>query len=132
MLGMTNQTPKQMTIKEYVAYSGLSDATIRRKIKTGSLPAERIEERWMVSVDTDDQSENGQSPRHGEPSEQTALVQQMRSENDYLRKQVDHLTQVVAMQTQQQGEMVKLLENPERVSEMERLRVKLQAWGLAR
>ena len=57
---------------------------------------------------------NSQPPKHEEPSEQTALLQQMRSENDYLRKQVDHLTQMVAMQTQPQGDMVKLLESPER------------------
>ena len=56
----------------------------------------------------------------------SVLAAQLHSENEHLRKQVDHLTQVVAMQTQQQGELVKCLESPARSSVAAWLQVKLQ------
>ena len=94
-------------------------------------------------VDVDDQSVNSQTPKHdlanalatqsdAQSIEQAPLVEQLQSENSHLRKQVDHLTQVLAMQTQQQGDLVKRLEAPPRTPVAAWVRLKLQAFGLTR
>ena len=95
-----------MTIAEYAAHAGLADSTIRRRIKRGVLQAHQVDGRWLI--DANDRTPK-QTPTH---DDQSALVNHLQSENAHLREQVDRLTQVVAMQTQQHGELTKQLPPP--------------------
>jgi hypothetical protein len=86
----------------------------------------------VITVVVSDKSANKQSSNPDQSAEQGALVQKFQSESNHLRRQVDHLTQVVAMQTQQQGELEKQLYSPARASTLAWVRLKLQAMGLTR
>ena len=115
---MNNQTPSQMTIKDYSEYTGLADSTIRRKIKAGLLQAYQVDGRWLVDVDDNAAPKQSsqttkQTPSHDDPA---PLVAQLQSENQHLRDQVDKLTQVLAMQTQQNSELTKQLPAIERIA----------------
>ena len=124
----------QMTISDYAKWRSISESTVRRWIKAGKVSAQQKGGRWLVNVTM-------QADRQSEQVEQSpALVVQLQSENEHLRRQVDHLTQVVAMQTQQQGDLVKRLESPQmkdrsfikRSPVAAWVRLKLQAWGLGK
>jgi DNA-binding transcriptional MerR regulator len=85
-----------MTIQEATQHFHVSEKTIRRWIKQGKVEAELRDGRYLVSV-------TGQS---GQTVDQTPLIEQLRSEIDHLREQlarrdeqIDHLTQLMAMQS---------------------------------
>jgi len=117
---------KQMSISDYAKWRSVSESTVRRWIKSGKVSAQQAKGRWLVNVPM-------QADRQSEQANQSSpLVVHLQSENEYLRKQVDHLTQVVAMQTQQQGDLVKRLESPRRSPAAAWVRLKLQTWGLGK
>ena len=107
-----------MTIAEYAAHTGLADSTIRRRIKRGTLPALQVDGRWLIDVNdrkpkqTIKRVNNECDSESSKHDDQSALVNQLQSENAHLREQVDRLTHVVAMQTQQHGELTKQLPAP--------------------
>ena len=121
---MATQTSTHMTIKEAAAHHGVSDKTIRRWIKIGRLNAEQINGRWHVQLDTQQDSVQDTDPPNDPPDVQTsepnsALVDQMQSEITHLRDQlqgrdtqIDHLTQLLAMQTNQNTLLVEQLNPP--------------------
>jgi predicted site-specific integrase-resolvase len=85
-----------MTIQEATHHYHVSEKTIRRWIQSGKLKADLIDGRWVVQSDEQDV----------QTVDQTALVDQLKSENAHLREQlarrdeqIDHLTQLLAMQT---------------------------------
>jgi len=85
-----------MTIQEATQHFHVSEKTIRRWIQSGKLKADLIDRRYHVQV-------NGQTDQ---TNDQTALIELMRSEISHLREQlarrdeqIDHLTQLLAMQT---------------------------------
>ena len=99
-----------MTIAEYAAHTGMADSTIRRRIKRGALEAHQVDGRWLIDVnDRTAERTPSQTPTQDDQSE---LVTQLQSENAHLREQVDRLTHVVALQTQQHGELTKQLPAP--------------------
>lgn len=119
---MDTQKSTHMTIKEAAAHYGVSDKTIRRRIKQGRINAEQINGRWHVQPDKDsvqdtDHPDDQSSVQPPEPD--TALVDQMQSEITHLRDQlqgsetqIDHLTQLIAMQTKQNTLLVEQLDPP--------------------
>ena len=72
-----------MTIQEATQHFQVSEKTIRRWIKRGKLSAELIDGRWHVQAD-------GQNDRI---NDQTALIAQLQSENEYFREQNESLIQ---------------------------------------
>ena len=78
---------RQMTVQDAAKYLHRSERTIRRKIKEGTLSADLVNGRWNVHIDvTNDMS-----------SDNLALIDQVQSENEYLKEQVSHLTQLLAV-----------------------------------
>ena len=98
-----------MSITEAAAHFDVSDKTIRRWIKSKRVDARKNGDgKWSVHVghaqpDTD--------RTEVQPSDH-ALVDQLQSENAHLRDQVDRLTQVLAMQTQQNSVLTNQLPPP--------------------
>lgn len=100
---------KKLTIKEAITDLGMSEKTIRRRIQSGQLLAEKRGNQWLVLVNDDqnnghDDQKPGQTDHPHRPSDHanekpdpSAFISQLQSENQYLREQVDHLTQIVAM-----------------------------------
>ena len=48
---MNTQLNGQMTIKDYATHHGISESTIRRRIKSGALPAEQVDGKWYIEVE---------------------------------------------------------------------------------
>ena len=105
----TGNGTRQMSITEAAAHFDVSDKTIRRWIKSKRVDARKNGDgKWSVHVghaqpDTD--------RTEVQPSDH-ALVDQLQSENAHLRDQVDRLTQVLAMQTQQNSVLTQQLPAP--------------------
>ena len=119
---MDTQKSTHMTIKEAAEHYGVSDKTIRRRIKQGHINAQQVNGRWRVYIDQDSVQENDQT--NDQPTVQQtdnpALVDQMQSEITHLRDQlqgrdtqIEHLTQLLAMQTKQNTLLVEALDPPQ-------------------
>ena len=50
---MDTQTSTHMTIKEAATHYGVSEKTIRRRIKQGQINAQQVNGRWRVYPDPD-------------------------------------------------------------------------------
>ena len=114
---MTGQSPGQssphvriqMSITEAAAHFDVSDKTIRRWIKSKRVDARKNGDgKWSVLVGHAQPDTNRTDVQ---PSDH-ALVDQLQSENAHLREQVDRLTQVLAMQTQQNSVLTNQLPPP--------------------
>ena len=92
-----------MSIKQAAAYHQVSDRTIHRWIKTRKLKAIKKGRRVYVL------SESGQNVSN---VSNTDTMDTMQSEIDHLRKQVDKLTSLLALQTQQHQQMIAQLPPP--------------------
>ena len=124
-----------MSIKDAAAYFGVSDKTIRRRIKSGDLSAKQVDGRWIVEVVQDNErSRDAQESARGYPNRAARAVQtpvqpavapsmgeaqQLRAEIEHLRRslarrdtQIDQLNTLLAMQTQQNDSLVAKLPNP--------------------
>ena len=100
-----------MSIKDAAAYFGVSDKTIRRRIKAGELQAQQSEGRWIVEV-VQSNVQPDVAPSIGE-------TQQLRAENEHLRQslarrdtQICQLNTILALQTHQNDSLVAKLPNP--------------------
>ena len=83
-----------MTIQEATHHYRVSEKTIRRWIQSGKLKADLIDGRWVVQEDR----------QHDQTSDQTVLIDQLRSEISHLRdqlvrrdEQLSHAHQLVAI-----------------------------------
>ena len=133
---MDTQTSTHMThtVKQAAAHYNVSDKTIRRWIKQGRVNAEQVEGRWQVHVARDDDlpevQDNVQNDQDNDPPDENGtgkseeagtsmVIDQMQSEITHLRDQlqgrdtqIDHLTQLLAMQTNQNTLLVEQLDPP--------------------
>ena len=107
----TLSTP--LSIQEASAHFQVSTKTIRRWIKARRLKAERVNGQWRVYPDTDTMS--NVSIQNVHPDVQA----QMQSEIDHLRDalhkrdiQIEQLNQLLAMQTQQNHQLIAQLPAP--------------------
>ena len=114
---MDTQMSAHMPIKEASEHYGVSDKTIRRRIKQGRIKAEQINGRWRVELEQDtDQTVDQTGVQHPDNPD---LINQMKSEISHLREQldkrethIDHLSQILAMQTQQNTQLIEQLNEP--------------------
>ena len=105
-----------MSIKDAAAYFGVSDKTIRRRIKSRKLQAQQVDGgRWIVEV----VQSNDQTPVQPNVTPSIGEVQQLRAENEHLRQslerrdnQIDQLNIILALQTHQNDSLVAKLPNP--------------------
>jgi hypothetical protein len=78
---------ERLTIDQAAAHNGLSTRTVRRRIKVGTLPAEREEtpqgyRYWVLLEDLDDRP--GEATEPSAPAPDAAVVEQLREENGRL------------------------------------------------
>ena len=141
---MTTQMNKPLTIKEYAVSQGLSETTVRRRIRGGGLDARLEHGRYFIygqngvhsgdeahmqneQVDTQIEQANdkevSQDTRTSSPerADQQPLIDRLTSEVDYLRDQLDKQTHLLAASTAQNSDMVQKLNPPPRPSWVERV-----------
>ena len=120
------QAHSHLTLKEYATVHGVSETTVRRRIRAGLLEAELRHGRYFIGdsehEDSQPEQANGLSP---------AVVNQMQSEITHLRdqlasrdKQIDQLSHLLAVTTQQNGALTNRLSQP-RESWLSRLKTRL-------
>lgn len=95
-----------MTIPEAAKALKVSDKTIRRWIDTGRLTAEKVDRKWYVHVDLDNDLDVDPDTDLTDVQHLKAQLDRADSEIAHLREQlvrrdeqIDHLTQLLAMQT---------------------------------
>ena len=120
---MTTQINRHVTISEYAARHGISESTVRRRIKTGLLDADMESGRYVICDDTvpnqDEQVDEAVASHDEQTEPSDPLVDQMQSEIAHLRdqltnrdKQIDQLSHLLAMTTAQNGELTQQLPPP--------------------
>jgi len=101
---MTSRLSTQQAAKHF----NVHERTIRRWIKAGKLNAEHTEGRWFVLVADDNVQDNGQPVMENarDNGQDARFYEHLASEIQHLRaqlvsrdEQIDHLTQLLAMQT---------------------------------
>ena len=135
---MDTQMNKPLTIKEYAASHGLSETTVRRRIRAGGLDARLEHGRYFIygqngvqsgeeadrqfeqaDAHRDSQTRHADSPDH---DDHQALIDRLSSEVDYLRGQLNKQMHLLAASTAQNSDMVKQLQAPPRRSLIEKAR----------
>lgn len=113
-----SQTNSHVTIADYAARHGISESTIRRRIKAGLLDAELRGGRYMIADDVADDGLTSQDEQPDRGADER-LVDQMQSEIDNLRgqlsnrdTQIDQLNQILAMTTAQNSTLTQQLPAP--------------------
>lgn len=81
---------EKLTIQEYMRKSGISQATIYRHIKAGKVNTEKVDGTLYIIIDNENNDKHENQIDH-------ELVEQLRTENEYLRQQLEE-----AMRTIQQ------------------------------
>ena len=147
---MTTQMNKPLTIKEYAASQGLSETTVRRRIRAGGLDARLEHGRYFIYGQNGDHSREKANTQNGkedmqfgqandhvdshelhadspESNGQQPLIDRLTSEVDYLRDQLDKQTQLLAASTAQNNNMVQMLNSPPQTSWLDRIRTRFFA-----
>ena len=147
---MNTQMNKPLTIKEYADCHGLSETTVRRRIRAGGLDARLEHGRYFIYGQNGDHSGDEANTQNGkedtqfeqasdhvdsqeshaispERNDQQPLIDRLTSEVDYLRDQLDKQTQLLAASTAQNSSMVARLNLPPRPSWVERMRTRFSA-----
>ena len=109
---MNTQLNGQMTIKDYANQHGISESTIRRRIKSGALPAKQVDGKWYIEVEQVP-SQVEQVNNHLETVD-NPLVAHLESEVEYLRDQLDKQTQRLAAATKHNVDLIQQLPPPRR------------------
>ena len=97
-----------MSIKQAALHFDVTDTTIRRRIKAGKLKATRSLGRITVHIECDSVSRQNAQKVHS-PDD---TIQLQQKEINHLRAQVDKLTDLLALQTQQNRELIAQLPPP--------------------
>ena len=112
---MDAQTNNHLSIAEYATRHGISATTVRRRIRAGVLAAEMRHGRYFI---TDNEPDNNAAEQETSQNEQVHN-QADQSEIAYLReqlatkdKQIDQLSKLLAMTTQQNTAITKQLPPP--------------------
>ena len=126
---MTNPKSKTMTIPEAAVHYGKSEKTIRRWRAEGKINGEKIDGRWMIHPDQDNDPQTVQQrpTQNDQPGASYAETQQMRSEIEFLRAelerrntQIDQQNQLLAMAHQEKETLIQRLP-PERRTIVQRM-----------
>ena len=107
-----------MTVETYAKQHGLNPETVRRYIRQGKIPARRVGRRYEIDIQhTNDNKDdtiydNIQPNVHQLMSEKDAQIEQLAKHNHQLSVQNERLTQLLAMQTQQNHQLLAQLPAP--------------------
>ncbi len=84
---------EQMPLEEAAQYLNISERTLRRRIQSGKITANKIKGKWIVDINLDDNTEKTAtrqqdadlSGQNGTNADLAELVSQLKSENEHLR-----------------------------------------------
>ena len=84
---------EQMPLEEAAQYLNVSERTLRRRIQSGKITANKIKGKWIVDINLDDNTEKTAtrqqdadlSGQNGTNADLAELVSQLKSENEHLR-----------------------------------------------
>jgi len=79
---------EKLTIQEYMRKSGISQATVYRHIKSGKLNTEKVDGTLYLIIN-DENNDNNENQFDNE------LVEQLRTENEYLRQQLEEAMRTI-------------------------------------
>ena len=87
----------KITVLEYAKRKGVSKQAVQQQINKGKLEAEKIEGQWFINEEptvdanlgTGQQAGLGANQQAGLGANQQGLLDQLRSENEYLRNKLD-------------------------------------------
>ena len=100
-----------MTVEQYAHKHGLSPETVRRYIRQGKIKAHRVGRRYEIDThDTYDTKHDNIQPLLSEKDER---IKQLTQHNAQLTSQNERLTQLLAMQTQQNTQLLSQLPPPQ-------------------
>ena len=116
---MSKQVIK-LTIKEAAEHFNVSSITVRRKIKSGELDADKVGNQWFVHVE----QETYQNEQAVNQVDLPVLTGQLQSEISHLREQltrrdeqIDHFQQIVAMSQKNIGALTEQLDDSRQMIE---------------
>ena len=116
---MSKQVIK-LTIKEAAEHFNVSSITVRRKIKSGELDADKVGNQWFVHVE----QETYQNEQAVNQVDQPVFTEQLQSEISHLREQlarrdeqIDHFQQIVAMSQKNIGALTEQLDDSRQMIE---------------
>lgn len=90
---------EKLTVQEYMRKSGISQATVYRHIKAGKLNTEKVNGTLYIII-KDENNDNNENQIDNE------LVEQLRTENEYLRQQLEEAMKTIK-QMQEDSESAK-------------------------
>ena len=87
----------KITVLEYAKRKGVSKQAVQQQINKGKLEAEKIEGQWFINEEptvdaglgANQQAGLGANQQAGLGANQQELIDQLRSENEYLRNKLD-------------------------------------------
>ena len=103
---MSTQMSRQMSIKQAAAHFGVTDTTIRRRIKAGKLKATRRGRRVYVHIELDTASRQASRQNLNNVHSPDETIELQQSEINHLREQVDKLTSLLALQSKQNSDLI--------------------------
>ena len=74
---------EQMPLEEAAQYLNISERTLRRRIQSGKITANKIKGKWIVDINLDDNTEK--TATRQQDADLAELVSQLKSENEHLR-----------------------------------------------
>ena len=74
---------EQMPLEEAAQYLNVSERTLRRRIQSGKITANKIKGKWIVDINLDDNTEK--TAARQQDADLAELVSQLKSENEHLR-----------------------------------------------
>ena len=79
----------KITVLEYAKRKGVSKQAVQQQINKGKLEAEKIEGQWFINEEPTVDAGLGANRQVGLGANQQELLDQLRSENEYLRSKLD-------------------------------------------
>ena len=79
----------KITVLEYAKRKGVSKKAVQQQINKGKLEAEKIEGQWFINEEPTVDVNFGTGQQAGLGANQQGLLDQLRSENEYLRNKLD-------------------------------------------
>ena len=79
----------KITVLEYAKRKGVSKQAVQQQINKGKLEAEKIEGQWFINEEPTVDANLGTGQQAGLGANQQELLDQLRSENEYLRNKLD-------------------------------------------
>lgn len=134
-----------VTVKEACGILGMSERTLRRHIQQGKVKSRVKDKRRYVLIEVNDIADHGRDHVNGiddhdqdhdnvkQSESQSELVQQLRSENEYLRTQVESLQKEMSESRERSDTLIlnltRQFENSQRMIESSQMKAKRSLWS---